>query len=75
MTFIIGTFQIHSKNERKQVKRSKDHMGDVQTVSFFYLQSGTLFKWLFKFISWYGLSQKRMITVPGKKCPSFDVIP
>ena len=44
MTFIIGTFQIHSKNERKQVKRSKDHMGDVQTVSFFYLQSGTLFK-------------------------------
>ena len=35
MTFIIGTFQIHSKNERKQVKRSKDHMGDVQTVFFF----------------------------------------
>ena len=30
------------------------------------LQNNMLFKWLFKFVSWQGLSQEWMITVPKK---------
>ena len=35
-----------------------------------YLKSSKLFKGLFKFISWYDLSWKGMITVPEEKCSS-----
>ena len=37
-------------------------------------QSGTVFEWPFKFISWHGLSQKWIITVPEEKSSSSNFI-
>ena len=39
-----------------------------------YLQSSKLFKWLLKCISWQGLPQKWMITVPDEKSSSYNFI-
>ena len=40
-----------------------------------YIQSGTLFKWLLKFVSWQGLSGKWIIIVLEEKCTSFTFVP
>ena len=74
MTFTIGFF--HCKSEHKQVKWSKIKQDMCKSDSIFpYLESSSLFKWLLKFISWQGLSQKWMITGSRQKCPSFNFIP
>ena len=72
ITVIVGTFQFHCKSEYKQVKQNKITRDMCNSGSIFsYLQSGTLFRWIFKFISWKGLSKKWMIMVPEQQCPSF----
>ena len=40
-----------------------------------YLQRGTLFKWLLKFISPQGSCEKWMIWVSKEKYPAFNFIP
>ena len=71
MPFIFDIFfQIHCKSEHKQVtwNRTKQYICKSNSI-FPYLQSSTLLKWVLKFISWYGLSQKWMTTVGKEKCP------
>ena len=52
MILIISIFQFYCKNEHKQVKRNKIKADTCKSDSIFpYLQSSTLFKGLFKFIS------------------------
>ena len=68
--YIWHFFQIHCESEHKQVtwNRTKQYICKSNSI-FPYLQSSTLFKWVLKFISWYGLSQKWMTTVGKEKCP------
>ena len=69
MTFIIGTFQFHFKSDHKQIKWNRITWEMCKSDSLFpYWQSRSLFKCLLKFISWEGLSKKRMITVTEETC-------
>ena len=53
MTFLINIFQLHCKSEHKQVKSNKIKQDMYKSDGIVcYLQSRTLFKGLFKFISW-----------------------
>ena len=71
MTLIIGIFQFHCKSEQKQVKWNeiKQNMCKYDSTCS-YLQSSKLFKWLLRCISWQGLPQNWMITVPDEKSSS-----
>ena len=61
MTLIISIFRFYCKSEHKQVQRNKIKQDMCKSDNIFpYLQISTLFKWLLKFISWWGLSQKWM---------------
>ena len=70
MTFIFR------KGVQKQVKWNETEQYMCKSDSIFpYLQRVTLFKWLLKFLSWQGLSEKWMMTVPKEKSPSFNFLP
>ena len=76
MTFIIGIFPFLYKSEHKQLKWNKIKLDTCKSESIFtFLQISALFKWLLKFVAWWGLSRKWMITVPKEKCPSDNLIP
>ena len=76
MTFDNGIFQFHCKSEQKQIKWNDTKQDISKSDSIFpYLQRRMLFKWLLKFISWQGLSQKWMIAVPKEKSTSFNFLP
>ena len=64
MTFVIDISQYHCKNDHKKAKWNKMVQDTCKSDSVFhYLQISTLFKWILKFISWSGLSQKWIIIV------------
>ena len=76
MTCIIDIFQFYSKSEHKYVKGFEIKGVVYKSDSFFsYLQRGTLFIRLLKFIFWKTLLQKWMIAVPREKSPLFNFIP
>ena len=76
MAFIIDILTFHGKSEHKQVKWNEIKRDICKCDSIFlYLQRGTLFKLLLKFISWQSLYEKWVITVPKEKCSSLNFIP
>ena len=71
----MALFNFITKAQHREVKGNKIRWEMCKSGSIFpYLKSSTLFKWLLKFISWYCLSKKWMVTVPEEKCPSFNFI-
>ena len=77
ISFFIGCemlnhFNYFCKRKQKQVKwKIKQGMTKSPKI-FSYLLSIAVFQWLLKFISWWGLIQKWIITVLEKKWPSLD---
>ena len=68
VAFTIVIFQFHCKIEHKQLKSNQIKQDMCKCDSMFpNLESSTIFTWLLKFISWSGLSQRRIITVPEGK--------
>ena len=64
----FGICQFHCKSGHKQVKWNEIKQDTCKSYSIFpYLQRGTLFKWLLKFISWEGLFQKMNDSISGGK--------